>query len=98
MSGTVFLILSLGPLALVLAMIAAQRANAVDDAYTGEVTDRWVSSSTGTYGTTTRCMIRIRTDEDRELAVAVDGRTYNALGIGDRVVKTPGTRWPVRSQ
>ncbi|MET9618461.1 DUF7489 domain-containing protein [Kitasatospora indigofera] len=98
MSNSTFLILSLGPLALVLTVIAVQRANAVDDAYTGEITDRWVSSSTGTYGTTTRCMIRIRTDEGRELAVAVDSRTYNALGVGDRVLKTPGTRWPVRSQ
>ncbi|MCX5214570.1 hypothetical protein OG689_35835 [Kitasatospora sp. NBC_00240] len=97
MSSTVFLILALGPLVLVLAVIAVQRANAVDDAYTGEVTARWVSSSTGTYGTTTRCMMRIRTDEGQELAVAVDGRTYNALGVGDRVVKTPGARWPVRS-
>lgn len=98
MSNTVFLILAIGPLTLILVIIAAQRANAVDDAYTGEVTERWVSSSTGTYGTTTRCMIRIRTDQGRELAVQVDGRTYQALGIGDRVVKPPGTRWPVRSE
>ncbi|WP_405009436.1 hypothetical protein [Kitasatospora sp. NBC_01539] len=98
MSNTVLLLLSLGPLALILALIAVQRANEVDDAYTGEVTDRWVSTSSGTYGTTTRCMVRIRTDGGRELAVAVDGRTYQALGVGDRVVKTPGTRWPVRSE
>ncbi|MFF1875378.1 hypothetical protein [Streptomyces sp. CB03911] len=98
MSNTVFLILSLGPLALVLALIAGQRANAVGDAYAGEVTDRWVSSSTGTYGTTTRCMMRIRTDDGREFALAVNDRTYNALGVGDRVVKTPGARWPVRSE
>ncbi|GJF34514.1 hypothetical protein KNE206_72140 [Kitasatospora sp. NE20-6] len=98
MSNTVLLLLSLGPLALILALIAVQRANAVDEAYTGEVTDRWVASSSGTYGTTTRSMVRIRTDAGRELAVAVDARTYKALGVGDRVVKTPGTRWPVRSE
>ncbi|QKW23651.1 hypothetical protein HUT16_35200 [Kitasatospora sp. NA04385] len=98
MSGTVFLILSLAPLVLVLALLAGQRATAVDEAYAGEVTGRWLTSSTGTYGTTTRCVLRIRDDEGREFAVVVNDRTYTALDVGDRVVKTPGARWPVRSQ
>ncbi|WP_330334667.1 hypothetical protein OHS33_36155 [Streptomyces sp. NBC_00536] len=98
MSNTVVLLLSIGPLAMVLAMIASQRVGEVKDAYTGEVTGRWVSSSTGTYGPTGHCMMGIRTDEGRELSIEVNSRTYRSLGVGDRVVKVPGARWPVRSE
>lgn len=98
MSNSLLLLLSIGPLAMVLVMIASQRAGAVNDAYTGEVTGRWVRSSTGTYGPTGHCMMRIRADEGRELTIEVNSRTYQSLGVGDRVVKVPGARWPVRSE
>ncbi|MGW2714369.1 DUF7489 domain-containing protein [Streptomyces sp. NPDC001356] len=97
MSNTILLLLSIGPLAMVLAMIASQRLGEVNDAYTGEVTGRWVSSSTGTYGPTVHCIMRIRTEEGRKLTIEVNSRTYQSLGVGDRVVKAPGARWPVRS-
>ncbi|MFH8805564.1 hypothetical protein ACH4F6_39535 [Streptomyces sp. NPDC017936] len=98
MSNTMVLLLSIGPLAMVLAMIAAQRVSEVNDAYTGEVTGRWVSSSTGTYGPTGHCTMRIRTDEGRELTIEVNSRTYQSLAVGDRVVKEWGRRWPERSE
>ncbi|MGW0410171.1 DUF7489 domain-containing protein [Streptomyces collinus] len=98
MPNTIFLLLSIGPLAMVLAMIASQRVGEANDAYTGEVTGRWVRSSTGTYGPTSHCMMRIRADEGRELTIEVNSRTYQSLGVGDRVVKAPGARWPVRSE
>lgn len=98
MSNTVVLLLSIGPLAMVLAMIASQRVGEVNDAYTGEVTGRGVSSSTGTYGPTGHYMMHIRTDEGRELSIEVNGRTYRSLAVGDRVVKEWGRRWPERSE
>ncbi|MCF4136465.1 hypothetical protein L1856_05585 [Streptomyces sp. Tue 6430] len=98
MSNTIVLLLSIGPLAMVLAMIAAHGSGESKDAYTGEVTGRGVSSSTGTYGPTGHYMMHIRTDEGRELSIEVNGRTYRSLAVGDRVVKVPGARWPVRSE
>lgn len=98
MSNTLVLLLSFGPLAMVLAMIAAHGLGESKDAYTGEVTGRGVSSSTGTYGPTGHYMMHIRTDEGRELSIEVNGRTYRSLAVGDRVVKVAGARWPVRSE
>jgi hypothetical protein len=98
MSHTVVLLLSVFPLAMVLAMIASQRVGEINDAYSGEVTGRGVRSSTGTYGPTGHYVMHIRTDEGRELTIEVNSRTYRSLGVGDRVVKTPGARWPVRPE
>lgn len=42
--------------------------------------------------------MHIRTDQGRELTIEVNGRTYQSLGVGDRVVKTAGARWPVRPE
>ncbi|MFF1795594.1 hypothetical protein ACFVXQ_15470 [Kitasatospora sp. NPDC058263] len=97
MSSTILLLLSIGPLVMVLAMIVWQRAGEANDAYTGVVTGRWVHSSTGTYGPSGHLMMGIRTDEGREVTIEVNSRTYRSLGVGDRVVKAPGARWPVRS-
>ncbi|MEU4729000.1 hypothetical protein [Streptomyces sp. NPDC023588] len=98
MSNTVVLLLSVGPLAMVLAMIAGRGLRESKDAYTGEVTGRGVSTSTGTYGPTGHCMMYIRTDEGRELSIEVNDRTYRSLAVGDRVVKEWGRRWPERSE
>ncbi|MFF9090825.1 hypothetical protein ACF1BE_31505 [Streptomyces sp. NPDC014991] len=98
MSNTIILLLSIVPLAMVLAMIASQPMDEVNDAYTGEVTGRGVSSSTGTYGPTGHYVMHIRTDEGREFTIKVNSRTYQSLGVGDRVVKAPGARWPARSE
>jgi hypothetical protein len=98
MSHTVVLLLSMFPLAMVLAMIASQRVGEINDAYSGEVTGRGVRSSTGTYGPTGHYVMHIRTDEGRELTIEVNTRTYQSLGVGDRVVKAPGARWPVRPE
>ncbi|MES4892818.1 hypothetical protein [Streptomyces sp. NPDC096012] len=98
MSHTIVLLLSCGPLALVLAMIAANGLKESKDAYTGEVTGLGVSSSTGTYGPTGHYMMHISTDEGRELSIEVNGRTYRSLAVGDRVVKEWGRRWPERSE
>ncbi|MCF0086118.1 MULTISPECIES: hypothetical protein [unclassified Streptomyces] len=98
MPDTVVLLLSVVPLAMVLMMIVSQRVGEVSDAYTGEITGRGVGSSTGTYGPTGRYVMHIRTDQGRELTIEVNGRTYQSLGVGDRVVKTAGARWPVRPE
>ncbi|WP_345695327.1 DUF7489 domain-containing protein [Kitasatospora terrestris] len=98
MSNTVFLLLSLGPLAMVLAMIAGHGWSESKDTYTGEVTGRVVRSSAGTYGPMSHHVIDIRTDDGRELSIEVSDRTYRSLAVGDRVVKEWGKRWPERSE
>ncbi|MFJ5231002.1 hypothetical protein ACIQBJ_14035 [Kitasatospora sp. NPDC088391] len=96
MSYLVLLALVAGPLVLVLVARADRRRRSFDDSYVGEVVERWTTTETGTHGPTTSYRMRIRTDDGCELTVHVDGVTYRRLSTGDRVMRTPATRRPVR--
>lgn len=98
MSNTMVLLLSFGPLAMVLVMIAGNGLSESKVAYTGKVIGRGVSTSIGTYGPTGHYMVYIRTDDGRELSIEVNSRTYRSLAVGDRATKEWGRRWPERSE
>ncbi|WP_457034118.1 DUF7489 domain-containing protein [Kitasatospora sp. P5_F3] len=92
----ILLVLVAGPIVLVLVALSDRRRRSYNDSYAGQVIERWTTTGIGTYGPTTSHRMRIRTDNGHELTVHVDGVTYNKLSTGDRVMKTPATRRPVR--
>ncbi|MFC8721600.1 hypothetical protein [Kitasatospora sp. NPDC057198] len=96
MSYLVLLVLIAGPLALALVAFAHRRRRSFNDSYAGEITDRWTTTGPATTGTSHSFWLRIRTDDGNELTVPVDGVSYRKLEVGDRVVRTPATRRPVR--
>ncbi|MFJ8434311.1 hypothetical protein ACIQ9P_23705 [Kitasatospora sp. NPDC094019] len=96
MSYLILLGLAVGLPVLVLVALADRRKRSFNDSYAGEVIDRWASTGIGTHGPITSHRMRIRTDDGCELTVHVDGVTYGRLSIGDRVMRTPATRRPVR--
>ncbi|WP_030462601.1 hypothetical protein [Kitasatospora sp. NRRL B-11411] len=96
MSYLILLVLIAGPLILALVAFADRRRRSANNSYAGEIIDRWTRTGYSTTGPTESFWLRIRTDDGGELTVCVDGVSYEKLKTGDRVMRTPATRRPVR--
>ncbi|MBT2399512.1 hypothetical protein [Streptomyces sp. ISL-100] len=94
----ILIVLALLPLAMVLWGLAGQVSRQVDSQYAGEVIAQFKREVTLTTGMRHDSVLTIRADGGHEFTVQVSPEVYDLFVVGDRIVKLPGARWPMKAE